>query len=236
MGRVSDILTQLQACSSPERAKITKRFFKTGSGSYSEGDEFIGVRVPVLRTLAKTCLDCSIQQVSTILQSRIHEQRHLALLIWTYQYKANKSTPTIQQKIYEAYIAHSAWINNWDLVDTSTPHIMGEHLLHRDRAILHQWVQSDSLWERRMSIVATWAFIKHHDFVDTLSISTKLLGDSEDLIHKAVGWMLREMGKRDLEPLYEFLDLHHTTMPRTMLRYSIEKLSTDKKTHYMNKP
>lgn len=236
MVRVIQILSTLQSLSSTERAERTKRFFKTGSGSYSEGDQFIGIRVPELRALAKTCLDCSVQQVSFILQSPIHEQRHLALLIWTYQYKASKSSPEIRQQIYDAYIAHSAWINNWDLVDTSTPHIMGEHLLNRDRSILHQWVQSNNLWERRMSILATWAFIKKNDFADTLSIATKLLEDQEDLIHKAVGWMLREMGKRDLNALYDFLDQHHTTMPRTMLRYAIERLSPEKKTHYMSKP
>ena len=235
MERVQDILTILNDLSTPERAEITKRFFKIGVGSYSENDQFIGVRVPELRILAKNSMDLTIDEVSYIIQSPIHEQRHLALLIWTLQYQSTRTSEAEKQQIYEAYIEHRHWINNWDLIDSTAPHVVGEHLRTRCREILYRWAESPSLWERRMSIVSTWAFIKHGDLDDTISIATILLEDTEDLIHKSVGWMLRELGKRDVERLHNFLNIHHTSMPRTMLRYSIERLSQDQKTLYMKR-
>ena len=194
---VDSIVQKLKALASEERAAVTRSFFKTGKDAHSEQDRFIGIRVPVLRRLAKEHIDLSIEKVSTLLDSPIHEQRHLALLIWTLQYKHKSTTEHDREQIYNAYIESWKHINNWDLVDTTTPHIMGEHLLNRPRGLLYEWSTDDNLWKRRMSIVATWAFIKRSDLDDTFKIATTLLHDKEDLIHKAVGWMLREAGKRD---------------------------------------
>ncbi len=234
MSSVQQIIEQLQQLSCPQRAEITRTFFKTNRHQYAEHDQFIGIRVPQLRTLAKQHLTLSVEDTISLLNSPIHEQRHLALFIWVYQYQQKSTSPETKQQIYNAYIANHRQVNNWDLVDTSTPHIMGEHLRTHPRDILYEWAVDDNLWKRRMSIVATWTFIKHQDIPDTFSIAQILLEDPEDLIHKAVGWMLREAGRRDVNALYKFLDKHCTTMPRTMLRYSIEKLSGDKKYHYMS--
>ena len=233
---VEKIIAQLKAISSEERAKITRRFFKTGKGNYSEHDEFIGIRVPRLRQLAREHISLSLSDTLRLLDSPIHEQRHLALLIWTIQYKRKSTTDLERETIYNAYLESWKRINNWDLVDTTTPHIMGEHLLNRPRDILYQWSVDENLWKRRMSIVATWAFIKRGDLDDTFTLATTLLQDQEDLIHKAVGWMLREAGKRNQSRLVEYLDTYRHQMPRTMLRYSIEKFTTDERRFFLSKP
>lgn len=236
MTNVNAIIQQIRSIASEERAEITRRFFKTGSGTYSEHDQFIGIRVPVLRSIAREHIDLSLTDVRTLLDSPIHEQRHLALLIWTLQYQ-RKSTPiSVREKIYQAYVDDWRHINNWDLVDTTTPHIMGEHLCTRNRDILFEWSKDQNLWKRRMSIVATWAFIKRSDLDDTFTIATTLLQDKEDLMHKAVGWMLREAGKRDQKRLTTYLETHRHDMPRTMLRYSIEKYDTQTRTYFLSKP
>ena len=236
MHSVAVIVAQLKALASEERAQITRRFFKTGKGTYSENDLFIGIRVPELRLLAKEHISLSIVETMELLDSPIHEQRHLALLIWTLQYKRKATTETKRVDIYDAYIESWKHVNNWDLVDTTTPHIMGEHLLNRSRNILHKWCSDTNLWKRRMSIVATWAFIKRGDLDDTFSLATKLLRDKEDLMHKAVGWMLREAGKRDSSRLVKYLELHRHDMPRTMLRYSIEKFTAKERQYFLSKP
>ena len=236
MTTVNAIIQQMHSLASEERAEITRRFFKTGAGSYSEGDQFIGIRVPELRDLAKKHITLSLTDVQTLLDSPIHEQRHLALLIWTLQYQRKSTTPSMREEIYQAYIQSWKHINNWDLVDTTTPHIMGEHLHTRNRDILFEWSKDNNLWKRRMSIVATWAFIKRADLDDTFTLSTILLQDKEDLMHKAVGWMLREAGKRDQARLTEYLETHRHAMPRTMLRYSIEKYDAKTRKHFLSKP
>ena len=230
---VPTLIEHLMTLASEERAAVTRSFFKTGPGSYSEGDQFIGIRVPVLRQLAKENLSLTLDEVLSLLNSPIHEQRHLALLIWTLQYKNRSSCIHEKEQIFNAYIQSWKHINNWDLVDTTTPHIMGEHLLHRPREILYQWSTDDNLWKRRMSIVATWAFIKRTDLDDTFEIATLLQQDNEDLIHKAVGWMLREAGKKDRNRLIEYLETHRHRMPRTMLRYSIEKFAPAKRAYFL---
>ncbi len=233
---VEVITAQLKAMASEERAKITRRFFKTGKGTYSEHDEFIGIRVPQLRQMAREHISLSILDTQRLLDSPIHEQRHLALLIWTTQYKRKSTTDLERETIYNAYLESWKQINNWDLVDTTTPHIMGEHLLNRPRDILYRWGIDANLWKRRMSIVATWAFIKRGDLDDTFTLSTTLLHDKEDLMHKAVGWMLREAGKRDRSRLVKHLESYRHQMPRTMLRYSIEKFTADERRYFLSKP
>ena len=236
MTTVNAIIQQMRSLASEERAEITRRFFKTGAGSYSEGDQFIGIRVPELRELAKKHITLSLTDVQTLLDSSIHEQRHLALLIWTLQYQRKSTTHSMREEIYQAYIQSWKHINNWDLVDTTTPHVMGEHLHTRNRDILFEWSKDSNLWKRRMSIVATWAFIKRADLDDTFTLATILLQDKEDLMHKAVGWMLREAGKRDQARLTEYLETHRHDMPRTMLRYSIEKYDAKTRKHFLSKP
>ena len=231
---INSIVEQMQSLASEERASVTRSFFKTGQGSYSEHDRFIGIRVPVLRRLAKEYIALSLDNVAILLDSPIHEQRHLALLIWTLQYKHKRTTEHDREQIYNAYIRSWKHINNWDLVDTTTPHIMGEHLVNRPRDLLHEWSTDNNLWKRRMSIVATWTFIKRFDLDDTFKIATILLKDEEDLIHKAVGWMLREAGKVDRKRLVEFLEPHKHNMPRTMLRYSIEKFNPDERNYFLS--
>ncbi len=233
----TDIVTKIEqrllniAC--PDRANITKSFFKTGAGEYSNKDLFIGIRVPTLRSIAQEYPLLSVEEVETLLHSPIHEQRLCALFIWVYQYKKCKASNEQRQSIYEAYIHNWAYVNNWDLVDTTTPHIIGEHLVNRERSILNEWSLNNNLWKRRMSIVATWAFIKRKDLDDTFRLAEVLLNDSEDLMHKAVGWMLREAGKRDPNRLKAFLERHKSNMPRTMLRYSIEKFEVQTRKYFL---
>lgn len=234
MQPINSVVEKMKAIASEERAVVTRSFFKTDQGSYSEHDQFIGIRVPVLRQLAKEHISLSLDNVVTLLDSPIHEQRHLALLIWTLQYKRKMTTESNREQIYNAYIQSWKHINNWDLVDTTTPHVMGAHLLHRPRDLLYEWSTADNLWKRRMSIVATWTFIKESDLDDTFKIAATLLHDKEDLIHKAVGWMLREAGKRNRSRLVQHLETHRHKMPRTMLRYSIEKFNTEERKYFLN--
>tara|TARA_Y100000310_G_C20638566_1_gene792575 strand:- start:469 stop:1170 length:702 start_codon:yes stop_codon:yes gene_type:complete len=233
------MLKQLQKdlieLSTEERAKANAWFFKTGKGQYGEGDKFIGVTMPNIRKVAKRYLHLSLKNVETLLHSEIHEERMAALIIWTYQYeKADEKT---RKQIYETYLKNTKWINNWDLVDVTTPKIVGMYILEnpKEKEIIYKFAKSTDLWEKRIAILATFAFIKNNQFEDTLKISTLLLNDKHDLIHKAVGWMLRELGKRNQKVEEEFLKQHHKTMPRTMLRYAIERFSDGKKEFYMKK-
>lgn len=220
-----------------KRKKANEWFFKTGKGQYGEGDKFIGISMPDARKVAKNSLDLSIKEVENLLHSKIHEYRMIALVIWTYQYEA--ADDKLKEKIYKAYMRNLKWINNWDLVDVTTPRIVGMYLLDKpkERKILYKLVKSNNLWERRISIMATLAFIvEGKESKDTLAISEILLKDKHDLIHKAVGWMLREVGKRVSQADEEkFLKKHYKTMPRTMLRYAIERFSDSKKRFYMKK-
>ncbi len=212
-------------------ATQSQRFFKTGPGEYSEGDQFLGIRVPVLREQAKEFENTPLAEIQTLLESPFHEERLCALLILVRKF--SKGSPEEQTKIYSLYLENTQHINNWDLVDLSAYKIIGPYLEQRDKHPLHKLTQSKSLWERRIAIISTLHFIRNNQFDETLTISEQLLNDSEDLIHKAVGWMLRETGKRDLETEEAFLREHYQQMPRTMLRYAIEKFPEPKRKKYL---
>jgi 3-methyladenine DNA glycosylase AlkD len=211
-----------------------QRFFKTGPSQYGEGDIFIGVMVPQSRLVAKKFNQLPVGEVRTLLYSRVHEERLVALLILARRYSSASSSREKEQ-IVKFYLEHIKQVNNWDLVDLSAPSILGAHLVDRDdrRRLLYRLAGSENVWERRIAIVATHHFIRNGDFSDTLKIAEMLLQDRHDLIHKAVGWMLREVGKRDAAAEEEFLEKHCSVMPRTMLRYAIERLSERKRRRYM---
>jgi len=216
-----EIQLKMQALKDEKSAEILQGFFKTGPGEYGEGDIFLGIRVPVLRRLVKEYRTLPINEAEKLLHSPLHEVRVLALMILTYIY--SKGDEALKKKIYELYLQNTAFINNWDLVDCSAPHIVGDFLIDKSKKPLYEFAQSENLWERRISIIATFRFIKSDRYSETLKIAKMLLSDEEDLIHKAVGWMLREVGKKDLPTQEEFLKKHYKRMPRTMLRYAIEK-------------
>ena len=229
-----DIQKELENVFSPEKRDFLPYFFKTGKGQYGEGDKFIGVVVPDIRKIARANKTLSFDEVTKLLNNEYHECRMCALFILIEQYKKAKEED--RKLLVDFYLAHSHRINNWDLVDLSAKDILGEYLLDKkDRSILYKLVKSDLLWDQRIAVLATFAFIKKNDFNDILRLSEELLSHKHDLMHKATGWMLREAGKRDKDALIGFLDKHYRRMPRTMLRYSIEKLSTEEKTYYMKK-
>lgn len=212
-------------------AKIMQRFFKTGKGEYGEGDVFVGIKVPVQRKIAKQFRDLSFPDIRQLLNSKIHEERLTSLFILVDQYQ--KADEKQKQKIYSFYLKNRLNINNWDLVDLSAPKIVGKHLLNRDKSVLIKYAQSSNLWEKRISVLATYTFIKTGNFSTTLQISEILLNDEHDLIHKAVGWMLREIGRIDVKTLEKFLKSRYKKMPRTMLRYAIEKFPEAKRKKYL---
>lgn len=226
-----DALYRLQALGSPEAAAFAARYFKTGPGEYGEGDVFLGVRVPALRKLAGEFRDLTEGEVLSLLGSEFHEARLLALLIWVRA--AAKGDEATRRRVYDLYLANTRSVNNWDLVDASAREIVGGYLHDKDRRPLHRLARSASVWERRIAIVATHDFIARHDYADTLGIAGMLLGDPHDLIHKAAGWMLREVGKRDRATLEGFLRAHQGAMPRTMLRYAIERFPPDVRRAYL---
>jgi len=225
------ILEQLQMRHSEEKARILQRFFKTGPGQYGEGDVFLGITVPALRKMAAQYQGIALESVLGLIRHPYHEARLLALLLVIQSFQ--KSDPTVKQTIFDAYLAHTRFINNWDLVDLSAPHIVGAYLADGNRDILNKLAISKQLWERRIAIVATCHFIREGEFQSTLDISDLLLHDREDLIHKAVGWMLREVGKRDQALLEGWLKSRYQQMPRTMLRYAIEKFTPQKRQGYL---
>ncbi len=230
----SEVRRALRVEADPIKSGILSGFFKTGPGEYGEGDIFLGVTVPKQRAIAKKFIGADLQEISSLLQSKIHEERLIALLILTYQYP--KASKTEKENIYNFYLDHLIWINNWDLVDATCPNILGAWLRDNDRGILYKLAKSQNIWERRMSVLACFYFIKMGEVDDILLISEKLLNDKHDLIHKAVGWMLREMGKRcDENILKAFLNEHATKMPRTMLRYAIERLPEDDRKYYLSR-
>jgi len=232
---LNNLKKDLKKLANPKRAKVNQWFFKTGKGEYGEGDIFIGLTMPDARKIAKRYIHLPIKEVEHLLHSKIHEHRMVALVIWTYQFeKADNKT---QEKIYKAYLKNTKWINNWDLVDVTTPGIVGMFLLDKDRKILYDLAKSKNLWEKRIAILATFAFInKNKESKDTLKIAEILLDDEHDLIHKGVGWMLREVGKRvSQQKEEEFLRKHYKKMPRTMLRYAIERFDEKKRQFYLKK-
>lgn len=225
--RIQEIIQKLRKLGNQSRAEVLQRFFKTGKGEYGEGDVFLGIRVPLLRKLSKEYQDITIRGARQLLKSSIHEERLLSLLILVRKY--SKGNDSVKKKIYELYLKNTRFINNWDLVDVSAEHIVGAFLMPKDKRPLYRLAQSSFLWERRISVMATFHFIKHKRFSETLKISGILIADQEDLIHKAVGWMLREVGKRHLPTEEKFLKQHYPTMPR----YAIEKFPEPKRQQYL---
>lgn len=230
---VEEIRKKLRQLGNPEKAIFHQRFFKTGSGEYAEGDVFLGIIVPEIRKLVAQYKALPIAEAFELLESPIHEERHFALMHLVYVF--SKTDEAARKTIYKNYLDHTAHINNWDLVDVSAPSIVGGYLIDKSRSPLAKLARSRSLWERRIAIVSTGYFIRKNQFEDTVKISEMLLKDKEDLIHKAVGWMLREAGKKDLAVLEGFLQKHHRVMPRTMLRYAIEKFPEARRQKYLSK-
>jgi 3-methyladenine DNA glycosylase AlkD len=233
MSQLAQLQQELEQLADPKQQAILQRFFKTGKGEYGEGDIFLGIKVPVQRQLAKKYHDLPLIEIPKLLHSPIHEHRLTALLLLINLYI--KATAKTKNSIFEFYLNNVNHINNWDLVDLSAPPIVGDYLLDKSRAILYQLAHSDHLWQKRIAILATFTFIKHHQFDDTLKLATILLHDQHDLIHKAVGWMLREVGKRNQAIEEAFLNQHFQEMPRTMLRYAIEKFAEEKRKSYLYK-
>lgn len=233
MPNLKQLKSELNKLADPKQSAILSGFFKTGKGEYGEGDIFLGIKVPVQRAVARRYENLSLAGLQELLNNKIHEYRLIALIILLFQYK--KADSVGKEKIVKFYLRNTKNINNWDLVDLSCHYILGDYLLDKPRKILYKLAGSKNLWEKRISVISTFAFIKNKEFGDTLKICEVLLNDKHDLIHKATGWMLREAGKRDEAVLTRFLAKHYKTMPRTMLRYAIEKLNNKKRKFYLGK-
>lgn len=225
------IQKRLRQFASREKAALLQRFFKTGPGQYGEGDKFLGVVVPDIRKVMKEFRDAPLSEAVKLLHSPWHEDRLLALLILVDQFE--RGDDAARNKVYSLYLKNTRYINNWDLVDLTAPKIVGAHLNNGSRSLLYRFVKSKRLWERRIAILATFEFIRQDDFSDSLALAEQLLGDEHDLMHKAVGWMLREVGKRDVGVLEGFLKKHHRNIPRTALRYAIERFPEAKRKKYL---
>jgi 3-methyladenine DNA glycosylase AlkD len=224
----------LRRMANPVQAKNLQRFFKTGPGEYGEGDRFLGLKVPQTRTVARKHAALTLRDMDRLIRSSWHEERQLALFILAR--KAEKASSDAERRAcYDFFVRHMSWINNWDLVDVTVGRVVGAYLWDHPRTVLFRWAKSKRLWDRRVAVIATSYFIWKGRFGETLSLARMSLRDPEDLMHKAVGWMLREVGKRDVKVLRRFLDAHASRMPRTMLRYSLEKLSPKIRVFYMNR-
>ena len=235
--KATDVRKELKNMADPDKSVILQRFFKAGPGQYGECDIFIGVMAPQSRQIAKKFGQLPLGEVKTLLYSRVHEERLVALLILVLKYNSTSSGREEKEDVVKFYLDNIKQVNNWDLVDLSGPNILGPHLINEDdrRRLLYRLAKSENVWERRIAIVATHHFIRNGDFSDTLKIAEILLQDKHDLIHKATGWMLREVGKRDAAVEEAFLEKNCSAMPRTMLRYAIERLPEGKRTYYMKK-
>ena len=229
------IIQELLSIADPEKAKFLQGFFKTGKGQYAEGDIFLGIVVPLTRDVVKRSPKIPLNEVQKLLDSEFHEVRLAGLLLLMKQFKKAKQEEE-RKEIFDFYLANARKANNWDLVDVTCRDVIGLYLLDKeDRSILYKLAGSDNLWEQRIAIISTWTFIKNRQFDDTLALSEKLLDHKHDLMHKAVGWMLREVGKKDKDTLIDFLEKHSKKMPRTALRYSIEHFSPEERAHFMKK-
>jgi len=233
MMQIKNVKDDLRNLANLEKANILQRFFKTGKGDYGEGDVFLGVMVPNTRKIAKKYTELNLNDIRILLYSKIHEERLCALLILVEQFR--KTDELNKTKIFNFYIKNAKQINNWDLVDLSAPKIVGVYLLNTPRGILYKLAKSKNLWEKRISILSTFTFIKAGDYIDSLNIAEILMNDKHNLIHKAVGWMLREIGKKSLKDEMQFLNKHYKKMPRTMLRYAIERFPEVKRRFYLKK-
>ncbi|MFA5764160.1 MAG: DNA alkylation repair protein [archaeon] len=245
--KVEEIKINLNKYANKEKAKILQNFFKTNKGGYGEGDKFIGVQIPIIRKIAKEYPNLTLKENLELLNSEIHEERMISTLNLVNQFEIAKrlNDEKKQKEIYEFYIKNSTKFNNWDFVDLSAPRIVGQYLLDKkhERKIMYKLSSSnkkgkngfDYLWEKRIAIISTFTFIKNNEFDDTLKLAKIYLNENHNLMHKATGWMLREIGKRDKQVLCNFLDKHYKEMPRTMLRYSIEKFDETKRQYYLKK-
>lgn len=227
------LILEVKSRKDKEKAVILSRFFKTQKGEYGEGDIFLGITVPIQRMIAKKFKDLPLSDIEKLLQSKIHEHRLIALFILILKYK--KADSKNQDKIIKIYLKNLNFVNNWDLVDSSAPYLLGAYLLNRKKDLLYKLAKSKDLWKKRIAMMSTYAFIKNHQFIDALKIAEILIKDEHDLIHKAVGWMLREVGNRDLKAEKSFLDKYYKSMSRTMLRYALEKLNPKLKRYYLAK-
>lgn len=231
---LQNLISEIHSKANPEKAKLLQKFFKTGKGEYGEGDLFLGIQLPILRKLSKEYYHIiSLKDIEELLDNKYHEIRMVALLILILKYKKSKKDRLMQRKIYEFYLKKTDRINNWDLVDVSAPNIVGDFLLNTREDILKDLANSSNLLEKRIAIISTLMFVKKRDFGDALAISNKLLNDKHDLIHKAVGWVLREIGKKNKQVLELFLISKYKEMPRTMLRYAIEKFPENERQKWL---
>jgi 3-methyladenine DNA glycosylase AlkD len=236
VGRVAPSQRQahaaLLALANPAKAAFLAGFFKTGKGQYAEGDRFLGITVPAIRRISRQFRQLGLSQIERLLRSSYNDERLLALLILVDAYRAGDA-PT-REAVCRCYLRNRSRVNNWNLVDVSAPYILGAHLLRRKRTVLYRLARSPILWDRRIAVLATFAFIREGDFADTLELIRRLLNDKHDLMHKACGWMLREIGKRDPATLETFLQEYHRMMPRTMLRYAIERFTPVRRKAYLS--
>lgn len=230
--KAGDVKTELRRFIDPKAAEFAQRFFKTYDGGYAAGDKFLGLRVPLIRQVAKKYKDLPLDEVEKLLASPVHEDRQTGLIIITD--RAKKASPAGRKELYDFYLSHLSSVNNWDLVDLSCPWLIGEHLIDKKRAVLYRLARSKSLWEKRIAMVSTLNLIRAGQLDDTFAIAEILMDDPHDLIHKAVGWMLRCAGDKDRGALLKFLDEYAGVMPRTALRYALEHLMPKQKTHYMS--
>ncbi len=231
MMSITKLEEEVRSKKNVKKAIILEKFFKTGIGEYGEGDFFLGITVPEIRKLVKKYNTLKNEDVLKLLSSKFHEERLLALLIMVDKFQEEKQ----RDEIYSLYLKNTKYINNWDLVDLSAYKIIGAYLIDKPKDVLYELTKSNCLWERRISIISTFYFIKNNEFKDTIKIAKLLLNDKHDLIHKAVGWMLREVGKRELEVEKTFLEEYYKIMPRTMLRYAIEKFPEKDRKYYLLK-
>jgi len=230
--QLPSIRAQIRVLADPAIAAHSQRFFKTGPGEYGAGDRFLGVRVPAIRSIARANRRATDREVLALLRSAYHEERLLALLMWVDRFASGDAAR--RAEVYRVYVANLRYVNNWDLVDSSASRIAGAYLKDKSPKPLYRLATAKSVWKRRVAIIATLSFIVHDEFDDTLAIAERLLEDQEDLIHKAVGWMLREVGKRDRQTAERFLREHYRRMPRTMLRYAIERFSERRRRAYLS--
>ena len=233
MQKTKEIQQELEQYIDPVKREYLPNFFKTGKGQYGEGDKFLGIVVPNTRMVAKRHKDVPFEVMAELLQSEWHECRLCALLMLVERFK--KCDEKGKKEIFDFYLSQTSRINNWDLVDLTCRDIVGEYLVDKDRSLLYRLAESENLWEQRISIVSTWAFIRRNDFGDTLELSERLIGHKHDLMHKAVGWMLREVGKKERQTLTDFLERNATRLPRTALRYAIEHYPEPERQYFLKK-
>ncbi|MFQ3575203.1 MAG: DNA alkylation repair protein [Cytophagales bacterium] len=232
MSNAYDLIEALQLLKNDEKALFLKRFFKTGVGEYAEGDIFWGIVMPELRRVANSFENLSLEEIPLLMNNEVHEVRMTASLILTFKMKKAKSEVD-KRLIFDTYVQQVDGINNWDLVDVTAPHVIGVHLLNKDHDLLFHFAKSENLWKQRIAVVSTLHFIKNKKFETTLTLSALLMNHKHDLMHKAIGWMLREIGKKDKPTLESFLKVHYSKMPRTMLRYSIERFDEERRQAYL---